>query len=64
MEINTVSKNKVLITKKDVIEFGNVPIGACQTEIIELENRGDHNVDIKIGLLSQFGGFTVINALK
>ena len=64
MEINTVSKNKVLITKKDVIEFGNVPIGACQTEIIELENRGDHNVDIKVGLLSQFGGFTVINALK
>lgn len=64
MEINTVSKNKALVALREVIEFGNIPIGLSQIETIELQNRGDHDVDIKIGLLSQFGGFQVINALK
>jgi len=36
MEINTVSKNKALVALREVIEFGNIPIGLSQIETIEL----------------------------
>lgn len=54
LEINTVTKKRELHTKKerDVIDFEDLPVGFKKIENICLLNRGEHDVEIKIGLLS------------
>ena len=64
LEINTVSISKMLISDRDVIDFGEIAVGFRRVEEILITNKGENNADLKMDLLPFFGGFNVLNALR
>lgn len=49
---------------KNVIDFGNVPVGDRKYMMVNVANIGIDPVKLKMSILSPYGPFTFVNSVK
>ena len=63
LEVNTCVRNPSLICNKIELDFGTIALGYKNIKNIELENKGDKIMDLKMDILPLYSGFQLLTVL-
>ena len=63
LEVNTCVRTSSLICNKTELDFGTIALGYKCIKNIELENKGDKVMDLKMDILPLYSGFQLLTVL-